>query len=83
MTTVSIDFPESVFSALRRSPKEFAGELRLAAAVHWFQRKEISVERAAEVAGLNRRDFLRALAARGLDVMNIDAEDLRDELRGA
>ncbi len=83
MTTVTIEFPEGVFSALRRSPKEFANELRLAAAIHWYQRGEISMEKAAEVAGLNRRQLLTALASQGIDVFQVNPDDLRDELRDA
>ncbi len=81
MTTVTIDFPEGVFSALRKSPNEFGKELRLAAAIYWYQRTEISMERAAEVAGLDRVDFLDALAKRGIDVFQVDMDDLREELR--
>ena len=51
MTTVTLQFPEGVFSELRRSPEEFARELRVAAAIHWYQRGEISHEKAADVAG--------------------------------
>lgn len=53
MTSVTLQFPEGVFSALRRSPDEFARELRLAAAVHWYERGEVSQEKAAEIAGLD------------------------------
>jgi len=49
-------------SALRLSPEEFGRELRLAAAIHWYQRDQLSREMAAEVAGLDRTDFLMALA---------------------
>jgi hypothetical protein len=38
MTTLTLDLPVEVFSALRRSPEEFGRELRLAAAIHWYQR---------------------------------------------
>jgi predicted nucleic acid-binding protein len=43
---VTLQFPEGVFSALRRSPDEFARELRLAAAIHWYGRGEVSQEKA-------------------------------------
>ena len=39
--------------------------MRLAAAIHWFKRGEISQEKAAQVAGLDRTDFLLALARKG------------------
>jgi predicted HTH domain antitoxin len=80
MTSVTLQFPEGVFSALRRSPEEFARELRLAAAVHWYERGEISQEKAAEVAGLNRKQFLTALARERAEAFLVDFDDLKREL---
>jgi predicted HTH domain antitoxin len=62
MTTVTLQFPDDVFSALRRSPEEFGRELRRAAAILWYQRGEVSQEKAAQVAGLSRTQFLLELA---------------------
>ena len=51
MRQVTLEFPEDVFSALRRSPEEFARELRLAAAMHWYSRVVVSQEKAAQMSG--------------------------------
>jgi len=80
MTPLTLQMPDDVFAALRRSPEEFARELRLAAAVHWYSRGEISQEKAAEIAGLNRKEFLLALAREKVDVFLVDIDDLRREL---
>lgn len=72
---------EDVLSALRRSPDEFANEMRLAAAIHWYQRGEVSQEKAAQVAGLDRTDFLLALAREGEDAFIVDFADLDRELQ--
>jgi len=80
MTTVTLQFPEDVFSALRRSPREFAEELRLAAAIHWYARGEVSQEKAAQIAGLDRTDFLMALAREEVDAFVVDFDDLEREL---
>jgi predicted HTH domain antitoxin len=80
MTSVTLQFPEGVFSALRRSPEEFARELRLAAAVHWYERGEVSQEKAAEIAGLDRKQFLMALAREKAQAFLVDFDDLRREL---
>ena len=82
MTTVSIEFPESVFSALRRSPEEFVNELRIAAAIHWYQRGDVSQEKAAEIAGRDRVAFLLELGHRKISVIPVDAEELRREALG-
>ncbi|MBE9015772.1 UPF0175 family protein, partial [Chroococcidiopsidales cyanobacterium LEGE 13417] len=36
MRTVSIQLPETVFSALRKNPEEFVNEMRIAAAIKWY-----------------------------------------------
>ena len=80
MTTIKLEFPEDVFSALRCTPEEFAGELRLAAAIYWYQRGAMSQEKAASVAGLDRTDFLLTLAREQVDAFVVDWGDLEREL---
>lgn len=80
MPILTLDLPAEVFSALRRSPDEFVREMRLAAAMHWYSRGEMSQEKAATIAGLDRRDFLAALAREQLDVFHVDTGELRDEI---
>lgn len=80
MTTLTLDLPDDVLSTLRRSPQEFAGEMRLAAAILWYQQGRISQERAAQVAGLTRAEFLDELARQKLDVFVVDFDDLDREL---
>ncbi len=80
MTHVDVELPEAVYSVLRCSPAELSKELRLAAAVQWYQQGRISQEWAAQIAGLDRTDFLLALARMGKDSFHVDFEDLDREL---
>jgi len=80
MPTLTMELPEEVFSALRRSPEEFAREMRLAAAMLWYSRAMISQQKAAEVAGVNRAEFLKALARHEMDVFAVDFDDLQREV---
>jgi predicted HTH domain antitoxin len=80
MTTLTIDLPDDVYAVLRRSPLEVQREIRLAAAIDWYRRGLISQERAAELAGLPRADFLNELAARKIDVHYVDLEELKREI---
>jgi predicted HTH domain antitoxin len=80
MKKVTLELPEDVFSALRRSPEEFARELRLAASIHWYERGEVSQEKAARIAGMDRTDFLLALANEKANAFVVDFDDLKREL---
>jgi predicted HTH domain antitoxin len=83
MTTITLEFPEEAFAALRRSPEAFAAEIRLAAAIHWYQQGVVSQGRAAMLAGLPRMEFLDQLAHRGIDVVHVDMAELRREAESA
>jgi len=80
MTLVAIDLPDEAFSALKRTPPEFAQSMRLAAAIHWYAQGKVSMEKAALIAGLDRADFLAALASEQVDVFDVDIESLKREL---
>ena len=80
MPRVTLELPEEVFSALRRSPEEFARALRLAAAIHWYERGEVSQEKAAVSRGMDRTDFLAALARERANAFVVNFDDLKREL---
>ena len=78
--TMTIELPEKVFAAMRVDPDEFAKEMRLAAAVTWYEQGKISQEIAAKVAGLSRTDFLLVLPCMGRNSFLVDFNDLDREL---
>ena len=80
MHTMTLDMPEGVFSVLRRSPDEFLREMRLAAAMHWYAKGLVSQEKAAEVAGLDRTDFLLALAREQTEAFPVNLAQLTEEI---
>ncbi len=60
--TIRLTLPIGVFSALKKTPEEFSAEIRIVAAAKWYEMGVVSQEKAAEIAGMNREDFLFALS---------------------
>lgn len=83
MTELIVQLPESAFAALRKDPNEFASEMRIAAAVKWYELGTISQEKAAEIAGLSRSDFITALSRLHVSPWQYSPEELREELDDA
>jgi predicted HTH domain antitoxin len=77
--TISLKLPLSVFSALRKTPVEFSEEIRLAAAVKWYEMGRVSQEKASEIAGMNREDFLLALLKFNVSPFQYSAEEVLQE----
>ena len=80
MPSITFDMPEGALSALRLSPTEFVKEMRVAAALLWYSHGEISQSKAAEIAGTSRAEFIDELSHRRIHVVQVTAEEVRDEI---
>lgn len=76
---LTIELPRGVFAALRQDPDHFLSEMRLAAAVKWYETRQVSQSKAAEIAGVSRFDFLVALDRFGITPFQLSADELIEE----
>ena len=83
MTNIILNLPDTAFSALRKTPDEFAQEMRIAAAVKWYELEQISQGKAAEIAGLTRAEFIQALGRYQVSPLQYTEADLVRELSHA
>ena len=79
MVHMTIDMPEEALAALRTDPESFARELRLAAAVKWYELRRVSQERAAKISGLSRAEFITALGQFGVSPFQYTAAEALEE----
>ena len=62
MKTITLEMPDGATSLDWCSEDDFPRQLRLAAAIFWYDRRLISQGKGAEIAGLTRAAFLLALS---------------------
>ena len=79
MVHMTIDLPDGVVSAMRRDPVTLANDMRIAAAVKWYELKMLSQSAAAEVAGLSRAEFLLAAGRLHVTPFQYGAEEILEE----
>lgn len=80
MATITYDISPSAFAALHLAPQEFAREMRVAACVQWYAQGLVSQERAAEIAGLSRVEFIEELFRRRVPACQVTLEELIEEM---
>jgi predicted HTH domain antitoxin len=80
MVAVSFEVPDDLVQALGDTPAAAGREIRLAAAMHWCRRGEMSTSKAARLAGLTYADFLDAAARRKVELFPLDIDELKEEV---
>ena len=80
--TVQVTFTvnRDIFSALRQDPDHFVPELRLAAAVKWYELGTVSQSKAAEIAGLSQAEFIAELARFKVSPFQYGADEIIQEV---
>lgn len=80
---VQIELPEEVLIALKETPDELAKEIRMLAAVKFYQMGKLSSGRAAELAGIPRVSFLQSLSRYKVPIFELTPAELKEDLKNA
>lgn len=73
---MSINIPQEYLKAAGMTEKD----MKLEIALIFYQRKVISIGKAAQLAGINRLDFQKAMKARNIPV-NYDVAELMQDVK--
>jgi len=82
METISFQVSQDLLAALKIGSNQLGENMRLLAAIAYFQDKKLSLGKAAELAGVNRIEFMDILAKKGIVIFDYDESELDTELSG-
>ena len=80
---VQIELPDEVLITLKETPEELAKEIKMLAAVKFYQMGKLSSGRAAELAGVSRVSFLQSLSQYKVPIFELTPEELKEDLKNA
>ncbi len=80
---ISIKYPESLPDILQTTRKSFEEEAKIAMAVKLFEMKRISSGIAANLAGLDRVDFLLNLHHFNVPMIDLEEDELLSDMHNA
>jgi predicted HTH domain antitoxin len=83
MRTLQIPYPDDLPEALGETPEEFERQLKFLVAAKLYELGRISSGRAAELAQMDRVEFLTHLGRYRVSVFNYPLEELEREIREA
>jgi predicted HTH domain antitoxin len=78
-----IEYPRLLPDALQQTRTDFEQEARMAMAVKLFEMKRIPSGIAATLAGLDRVSFLLSLHRYGVNMVDLEEDELRSDLENA
>ena len=81
--SITVQLSDALFNDLAASLAEIKPRVRLAATIDLYSRGLLSQARGAEIAGLNRWDFIQALGHAEVPACQVTAEELQQEAERA
>jgi predicted HTH domain antitoxin len=80
---IEIEYPDTLPYLIQKSPEEFEEEAKMAMAVKLFELKRISSGMATEMVGMDRVSFLFELNQYGVEMINMEPEELVSDFENA
>lgn len=82
MKKIELTLPEDIFFALNEKPEELLKDMKTFAAIKFFEMGKLSLGKAAELAGIDKIDFMKLLSEHKISVYNYPPEELEEDLAG-
>ena len=79
--TIRIDLADDVLLGMQKDDRTMAADMRLAAAVKWYECGILTQEKAAAVAGMSRAEFMVSLTRFGVSPFQETKEEVLTVLK--
>jgi predicted HTH domain antitoxin len=83
MTTITLQCPDELFTALGKRPTAAAVEITLMAALKLYEEGRLSSGMAAKFAGVSRAEFIHLCGKYGTTIFQQTPEELDEDVKNA
>ncbi|OQA17918.1 MAG: hypothetical protein BWY64_01805 [bacterium ADurb.Bin363] len=78
-----IHYPEDILLILREEESAFIKELKVFAALKFYELKKLSAGKAAELAEMDKYDFIKLLGHNKISIFNLSEDELIKDIENA
>ncbi len=78
---INIPVNDELLFVLKKDEKDLQEELSRIIAMHFFEKRKISLGKAAELSGMNKDDFVTFLGRNKVDIFQYNDEELEREFK--
>jgi len=78
---VEFDIPADIFIALNEPEQQVVSDMRLFAAIRFYETNKLTLGKAARLAGLTRFEFENCLAQWHIPISNLTFDDIERDIR--
>ena len=79
MPKIELEISDDLLLALNEDEKEFEKTIKLYTALQLYREHKLTLGQAAELADLNKDEFMMLCGRHGIPVINYDSNDLESE----
>ncbi|MBE6083632.1 UPF0175 family protein [Acidilutibacter cellobiosedens] len=79
-----VNLPQEIVLTLRQSSEDIVVEMKRALAVKYYQEQRLSLGQCAELAEMNKEDFIEYLSKQHISIFRFESEDeISEDMKNA